>query len=448
MHPSALSINTFLILSALPLLGLGLVLLKVGFFPRRPGSEPRCRACGYNVTGNNSGVCPECGIDLSPAQAVASGRRQRRRRWAAGFVGLLLALAGAACLTPRVRDAVLMFDWYALRPDGWVLRDLSAPAEPDQVRALGELRWRIREGKLSPERQRELIETLLTVQAASPRTAPEGFLTHLHARLADGTLTDDQCARFLRHLLVLDARVRPHVLSGASAPYQLVHRHRVPPNVLWFRRAEVVSVSVDGRELPGHPGHTYVGNTAEASTGSAAPPQPPGRHVLRAVVRFALASSREALERSGGDVLYEGELTAEAAFEVLPAGEADALRELDAPEYAAALKAAIAPAGLYHARLGPGTFNGRIDIGRLPVNVAFDVIVRAGGREYPAGTLARKAGAPPYNTPFTGAAPPERPPTGKADLVLRSSAAAARDTVDVTEFWRGELLYKDMALEP
>ncbi len=30
--------------------------------PVVPG--PRCASCGYNLTGNTSGVCPECGANL------------------------------------------------------------------------------------------------------------------------------------------------------------------------------------------------------------------------------------------------------------------------------------------------------------------------------------------------------------------------------------------------
>jgi hypothetical protein len=37
---------------------LGLVLRR---FRQREPSHPRCLACGYNLTGNVSGVCPECG---------------------------------------------------------------------------------------------------------------------------------------------------------------------------------------------------------------------------------------------------------------------------------------------------------------------------------------------------------------------------------------------------
>jgi hypothetical protein len=37
-------------------------LLLFTFGQNRPSNgEPRCRKCGYNLTGNVSGVCPECG---------------------------------------------------------------------------------------------------------------------------------------------------------------------------------------------------------------------------------------------------------------------------------------------------------------------------------------------------------------------------------------------------
>ena len=36
----------------------GTVFTPVEKFPRPKG---RCRSCGYNLTGNVSGVCPECG---------------------------------------------------------------------------------------------------------------------------------------------------------------------------------------------------------------------------------------------------------------------------------------------------------------------------------------------------------------------------------------------------
>jgi len=36
----------------------------IGLRQRRRGASDRCRNCGYNLTGNTSGICPECGTPL------------------------------------------------------------------------------------------------------------------------------------------------------------------------------------------------------------------------------------------------------------------------------------------------------------------------------------------------------------------------------------------------
>jgi hypothetical protein len=52
---------------AMPVVGIGLIVVSVGLWfqtklePRKLDFTPRCRGCGYNLTGNRSGVCPECG---------------------------------------------------------------------------------------------------------------------------------------------------------------------------------------------------------------------------------------------------------------------------------------------------------------------------------------------------------------------------------------------------
>jgi hypothetical protein len=33
---------------------------------RRRLARNRCLGCGYNLTGNQSGICPECGIEINP----------------------------------------------------------------------------------------------------------------------------------------------------------------------------------------------------------------------------------------------------------------------------------------------------------------------------------------------------------------------------------------------
>jgi hypothetical protein len=44
--------------------------LFVAFLRRRRGKAGSCRKCGYSLTGNTSGVCPECGTRVSSASDV------------------------------------------------------------------------------------------------------------------------------------------------------------------------------------------------------------------------------------------------------------------------------------------------------------------------------------------------------------------------------------------
>ncbi len=37
---------------------------------RRVGVTPDCRSCDYNLTGNVSGVCPECGLEITKPEAT------------------------------------------------------------------------------------------------------------------------------------------------------------------------------------------------------------------------------------------------------------------------------------------------------------------------------------------------------------------------------------------
>ena len=42
--------------------------LKHRHRPKPPPQPPRCWRCEYNLTGNESGVCPECGAEFVKAK--------------------------------------------------------------------------------------------------------------------------------------------------------------------------------------------------------------------------------------------------------------------------------------------------------------------------------------------------------------------------------------------
>ena len=76
----------------------------LGFF-LHGRSKPRagyCAACGYNLTGNTTGVCPECGSTVAGAQAQRQLRLRRMRLMPLAIV--LLAPFAGRTLIDQVRE--------------------------------------------------------------------------------------------------------------------------------------------------------------------------------------------------------------------------------------------------------------------------------------------------------------------------------------------------------
>ena len=78
----------------------------------------------------------------------------------------------------------------------------------------------------------------------------------------------------------------------------------------------------------------------------------------------------------------------------------------------------------------------------MPADVAFQVVARGGGVEYPLATVTFRKGA----TTELHAGETFRPPDDlrAVDLVFRSSEAAARKTVDLVEIWKGEVVIENV----
>jgi len=54
------------------MIGISLALLLAARYrPRTSDSAPRCEGCGYNLTGNASGICPECGRGIAGQAPVS-----------------------------------------------------------------------------------------------------------------------------------------------------------------------------------------------------------------------------------------------------------------------------------------------------------------------------------------------------------------------------------------
>lgn len=60
----------------------------------KPGNRGHCR-CGYDLTGNESGTCPECGTRFEPGDLWV--RYEKRRPRSSFLRHMLLVLAGFSC---------------------------------------------------------------------------------------------------------------------------------------------------------------------------------------------------------------------------------------------------------------------------------------------------------------------------------------------------------------
>jgi hypothetical protein len=162
-----------------------------------------------------------------------------------------------------------------------------------------------------------------------------------------------------------------------------------------------------------------------------------GTHTLRADVEVTV--SERALRRDGPPAA-SWTTTLTSFFQTVPPGTPTV--ELDhSPEVQARMERGIVVRQLVWIADG-ATLRVELGVKGVPIDVAADVIVRAGGREWRARTTVnRNGGWGRASAVVTGV---DRIDAPRADVIVRGSAEAAADTLDMTRVWGGELLFKDV----
>jgi hypothetical protein len=212
-------------LFSLLLLLLAGILIKGGFWPRRKGNEPYCRACGYLLIGIDSQRCPECGAFLSP-RAIVHG--QRRRRLGVGWAGVAILLLVGGFLGSLAADEFDDIDWYQFRPTFWVMHDLRLSSAGDAYRAMLELKRREQGGSLSSKDEQQIVEIALADQATrSQSQLTSELISFLEAQYIAGHLTDSQKTLFGQQAISLKLHVRPIVVLGNWVPFVFNENCRV-----------------------------------------------------------------------------------------------------------------------------------------------------------------------------------------------------------------------------
>jgi len=142
-----------------------------------------CRQCRYNLTGNVSGTCPECGTPVPIDEGVASSSAESpvpkvlERHGRAGKIVIACLLTwGALAL------CYVYVPWQSYMPETWLLRLRWVGSD----RAMTELLGRFGSGQLAPSSAKRLFDEFVSVYIEAEWTGSAGsaLAVTLHLRSA------------------------------------------------------------------------------------------------------------------------------------------------------------------------------------------------------------------------------------------------------------------------
>ncbi len=415
----------------------GVILIQRGRWPARIGTTLHCRKCDYILTGLTADRCPECGESIQPGNVV-SGERHRLPKLI--FAGVLLALLGLFPLGVATVGSVKQVDWIRYRPTVWLIDDLKTPLASDT--AWREIQRRIAVGSVSESHLHLLSEKALQFQKqpmASSSMTDSALLQFLGKRYVDGKLTAAQKDQFFDNALKVTISARPLVGSQDSLPYWISATGRGPDG--WWVRSRRVEWHID--DGPAHPldnGSSGSSFFIGGATGSSLPAgQPVGKHRLHMKVELA-ACRPGSSNRDNGPFERTVTRELETDFEVIPGHASITLVTVPTAEVLHRLFT-------FNLSVNGNSLSANIDVKASLVDLAFDVFIRTGGKEHLIGGVNFKNNIDSgYGTGGDTDGYPQ-PFPDRVDVILRSSETVARSTTNLTQIWKGEIVFKDVPVK-
>jgi len=382
----------------------GLIILKIGLWPRRRGDTPHCRKCGYNLTALTSERCPECGTEVSPKTTVQGERRRSTGKTILGTALLVIALTWLASPLAGINT-------WRFYPTFAVIPYLQSSNYTTAQAAWDEIERRMAAGKLS----------------VSQRTTVFDRFTHF--QLA----------------------VRPQIALGDPPIFAVRNtsaNYAIPRDIIEV--VQPLELWIDGE----HQNVADFNSDEDVGHGESGWPIPfdcsPGKHNLKVtftVERYLMSCGPlgQGISYNVQTLLDQRTMTMQGSFEILATRPADDIKLIGRPELTRAIQNLIDVDSLWINHTSQQTFIMFYIKGPLSDNVAFDPFVKVGDREYPVSsfTVARGHG----QTGIEVHGEYDGPLIQFADVILRPSKTAARETPDFFEIWGGELVYKDVPVK-
>jgi len=361
-----------------------------------------------------------------------------RRPWIWGFGLLLIVILAGWAGFGEYREV----PWYHFKPTRWVMKDLEGRSLPQATRAWEELRRRQVAGSLSPYWEGTMVDAALAgnLTGLSWPNTDDGF-KFLWEEYEAGKLRPDQIDPFFRAQTRTTYRLRSVVLVGQDIPYAMHGNWYCPKG--WVLKVQ----NEGGRSTlfdPFNGGQTFSQGENGVLKGSAK--ETPGDHEIQ--LKFYTAFYRAKNPGHAPEIVanskpvWESWQVQRLKVSVFGNPSKEFLTMVEAPELAAPIKSSLNIDGLDY---DPIEKSHRLTIHavNVPASLAFEVIARIDGKEYPFAEVIFRKGMYWDGTTTSGQLPDRMRPR-KMDLILRSSDKVAGKTVDLFEVWKGEIVLPDV----
>jgi hypothetical protein len=428
--------------------GMGLALLRRGFKGYATDDHPVCGACGFDLFGLPSTAinCSECGADVTTPGSTRIGNRRRRPK---------LILAGAMLLLPVTVVAIIVVgatvanvQWIQYEPL-WILRRqaMSSTATP----AAAEILRRVQGGALSDAQVQSLTDQVLLIQADAKQTWNTQWGDWVEAARANKKVPDEKWKSYLANAIVVKLVARSEIRRGEGLP---IRAERPGSRVgaqsrFWmethreYEKDSVVQARISGA----------IGNGgAVTATGGGASTQIVPLDAKRVA---AVSDGPQTLKVRLKVKIYDGpmptkvptatrDIDIEVPWRLVPADQ-PTVKPIHDPSLRPAVEKSIRDVRV---RMSNNFQQDYIDVNAQfdnpPAPLAYKIILRSGQQEWPVGSMyVLGKTSMGWGTGGDG----KGITADRVDVIFRPDESVAASTVDLHEYWDGEVVVKDVKID-
>jgi hypothetical protein len=441
-------------------------------------SEPRCAKCRYDLRGsfpNAPTNCPECGAELSSPHAVTWGnyvRQPRMIRIGAALLVIPLLVFGSMLVATMRRGMITN----RAASNATLIASLAKTA--DSPWDWQELQRRYSAGSLDNAGAAQAIDQLIAFLSTKSTPANNGPLhwseSFIAAAKAGGAVSPEQHTRLAQANYGSPPTIvtNPRVSAGKPLHFRLTYGgHWDLPGDDMVYALKSVKLA-DGRTLTALSEYDAVARRGKASpdldylSGDDSrsidgdillQDLPPGEHTLTFVTDVGVVGKGTVRNTSGG---RPGQPTnwpaggqrwsVDTPVKVRVAGKGEQAipTVTDASlDPSGVLRFAVKAVRSEARRKGSHVSVELIDSARLPVPVSADLLLRMGGREYPAGWVVLTTNNSSMNQMSVDTDGPLPPDVTTVDVVLRPNASHAEESSGIKQVWGNEIEQKGLPLK-